>query len=206
VINSILATSKGVVLDIGPGAGHQLYRFSRPDQIEMAYGAEPGVDMHAMLSLNAKKAGLGDKYHILACGAEPESLIPALAREGLLTKGSDVGVFDEIVSIRVLCGVPNPQETVKGLYRLLKPGGRFVVFEHVVNDPSHGGAWLAQIIQKFYMLVGWKFWLGNCHLTRDTTATLKDAATSDGGWASVELEILNPWSVIPHAIGYCVKK
>jgi SAM-dependent methyltransferase len=206
MINDILATSKGVVLDIGPGAGHQLYRFSHPDQIEIAYGAEPGVDMHAALNENAKKADLGNKYHILACGAEPESLVPALAREGLLFQGSDVGVFDEIISIRVLCGVPNPRETVEGLYRLLKPGGRFVVFEHIVNDPSRGGAWSARIVQQLYMLLGWRLLLGDCHLTRDTMATLRNAARGDDGWASVKLEVVDAWSVIPHVVGYCVKK
>lgn len=106
--DAILQASRGIILDVGPGAGHQVFRFSHPENITAIYGVEPGVDMHAKLRELAEEAGLEKKYEILACGAEPESLLPALAREGLLGKEQSVvdGIFDEIVCIRVLCGVP----------------------------------------------------------------------------------------------------
>jgi SAM-dependent methyltransferase len=204
----ILATSRGVVLDVGPGAGYQLFRFSHPENITAIYGVEPGVDMHAALQEQAKKAGLGEKYKILLCGAEPESLIPALAREGLLGKEKSLadGLFDEIVCIRVLCSVPKLNETVDGLYRCLKPGGRLVVCEHVVSDDIKGGSKVRRFLQHLYMALGWSFWLGGCQLTRDTTAVLMKAAEADGGWSEVRLEKAYEWSVIPHIVGYCTKK
>ncbi len=52
-------------VDVGPGAGHQLFRFSHPENITAIYGAEPGIDMHAALQGHAKKAGLGEKYKIV---------------------------------------------------------------------------------------------------------------------------------------------
>lgn len=218
VLGEILATSQGVILDIGPGSGDQVFRFSSKEDITMIYGVEPGVDLHFALRENAKKVGLGEKYKVLSCGAEPDSLIPALAIEGLLSKDNSIadGVFNEIVCIRVLCSVPKPNETVEVLYRCLKPGGRLVVCEHVVNENNKegnkvgrffhkGGSKLGHLLQYFYTALGWEF-LVRCHLMRDTTATLVNAAKSDHGWAEVNLELSDEWSVLPHIVGYCVKK
>jgi len=208
-LGPLLASCRGVILDVGPGTGVQLSRFSCPENITAIYGAEPGVEMHDALRGNAEKAGLGGKYRILSCGAQPESLIPALAKEGLLgnaDKGLDVGAFDEVVCIRVLCGVPKLNETVEGLYRCLKPGGRFVVYEHVINDDSKPGGWVGRLLQHLYMALGWSFFGGGCELLRDTDAVLMQAAEADGGWAEVKLKKLDEWSVAPHVIGYFVKR
>lgn len=72
--------------------------------------------MHAALRESAKKAGLGDKYKIISCGAEIESLISVLFQEGLLGEEKILGngVFDEIARIRILCSVQKPTETVNG--------------------------------------------------------------------------------------------
>jgi SAM-dependent methyltransferase len=206
--DAILEASRGVILDVGPGAGHQVFRFSHPENIKAIYGAEPGVDMHASLNQLANEAGLGKKYKILTCGAEPESLIPALAREGLLGKEQSVtdGFFDEVVCIRVLCGVPKFNETVECLYRCLKPGGRFVLCEHIVSDSQHGGNGAVRMLQQFYMALGWSFLIGGCHLTRDTKAALIKAAESDGGWSDVKLDLKDEWSPLPHIVGYCIKR
>ena len=207
-LNALLTSSRGVVLDVGPGAGDQVSRFSRPENISAIYGAEPGVEMHDTLRGNAEKARLGGKYRILSCGAQPESLIPALAKEGLLGKASSLadGVFDEIVCVRVLCGVPKLNETVEGLYRCLKPGGRFVVCEHVVNDDSKPGGWVGRLLQHCYTALGWSFFGGGCELLRDTAAVLMKAAEADGGWAEAKLEKVDEWSVVPHIVGYFVKR
>jgi SAM-dependent methyltransferase len=164
--------------------------------------------MHTSLRELAKKAGLETKYTIVTCGAEPESLIPALGRLELLGKGQNVvdGIFDEVVCIRVLCGVPRLDETVECLYRLLKPGGRFVLCEHIVSDAHHGGSAGVRALQHFYMALGWSFLIGGCHLTRDTLAALMKAAESDGGWADTKLEFKDEWSAVPHVVGYFVKK
>jgi hypothetical protein len=185
-----------------------MYRFSRPNNIEAIYGIEPGVDMHASLREQANKAGLGEKYTILTCGAQPESLVPALAKEGLIGKEGDIkeNGFDEIVCIRVLCGVPHLQETVTGLYNCLKPGGRFVLCEHVVSDSQRGGSDGVRFLQQLYMALGWPVLLGGCSLTRDTVAALLNAAVSDGGWADSKLQLKDERSALPHVVGYMIKK
>lgn len=185
-------TASGVVLDIGPGTGTQLHLFT-PSRITKIYGAEPAVDMHAELKRSADRAMLGEKYEILVAGAEPATLVPALAKKGVLGvsgKPSE-GVFDTIVSLRALCGVPDQEETAAGLYRLLKPGGRLLLCEHVKQAYPRGGDPIGALMQRLYMLVGWKFWLGGCCLNRDTEAVLRKVA-GPKGWKEVRLNHLQP--------------
>lgn len=198
-LTPLLSTLHGTVLDIGPGSGEQLHRYTQSvSTVNVIYGAEPAGDLHPKLAMKANDAGFEGKYHILNCGAEPRSLIPALAKEGLLKDAAE-GLFDEIVSIRVLCGVPDLKETVDGLYGLLKPGGRLIVMEHVVSR----GSSIARILQAVYMWIGgWRFWMGGCCLDRDTEGVLRDA----GAWRKIELKTLNSWSTIPQIVGYLVKQ
>lgn len=201
----LLASARGVILDIGPGAGDQLARFSHPENVEVIYGAEPCLELHPTLRANAAKAGLEGKYRILSCGAEPGSLVPALAKEGLL--GEDgAGAFDEVACVRVLCGVPKQREMIENLYQCLKPGGRFVVCEHVFNDDDEPLGWFGRLLQGFCVALGWPFWGGGCELTRDAEAVLRKAAEADGGWAKVQMEKVDKWSVVPNIVGYCVKR
>jgi SAM-dependent methyltransferase len=197
-LTPLLSTLRGTVLDIGPGSGEQLHLYTQSvSSVDKIYGAEPAGNLHPMLTLKANDAGFEGKYQILGCGAEPQSLIPALAKEGLLKGGAEI--FDEIVSIRVLCGVPNVKETVKGLYRLLKPGGRLIVMEHVVCR----GSAVARSLQAAYMWIGgWRFWMGGCCLDRDTERAIREA----GLWSKAELKTLNSWSTIPQIVGFLIKK
>jgi SAM-dependent methyltransferase len=204
LIPPLLATASGIVLDIGPGTGTQTPLFTNPGLREM-YGAEPCMGLHAELLAKSQSAGLGNRYQILPCSAEPEALLPSLENVGF----SDLerGVFDTIVCVRVLCSVPRPEETIRGLYGLLKPGGKLLVCEHVVNPwLSRKGSVFARAMQQVYGLLGWSFFLGDCHLNRDTERTLRDVAKGDGGWESADLENSFPWSTLPYVSGTLVKR
>lgn len=73
-----------------------------------------------------------------------------------------LGVLNEIVCIRVLCGIPKVQETVEELYKCLKPGGRLVICAHVLNDYSHGSSIVGWLLQHLYTVLGWSFLMGAC--------------------------------------------
>ncbi|EAT85308.2 hypothetical protein HBI56_072340 [Parastagonospora nodorum] len=202
----LLSRCKGVILDIGPGSGELLSRFN-PDIITALYGAEPAKELHPGLVKKAAKRGLESKFHPLLCGAEPESLIPALHKAGIVQvsgKGGSAedGVFDEICCTRVLCGVPHPQQTIKSLYSLLKPGGRMVVCEHVVSPWRTQGSIPARFMQLVYTVVGWPFLMGGCELQRHTPEYLRDA----GEWDQFELKYYAPKDAIPFVVGELIKK
>ncbi|KAF2730505.1 hypothetical protein EJ04DRAFT_444990 [Polyplosphaeria fusca] len=207
-VNQLLQQSKGVVLDIGPGSGEILDRFDASKIIAM-YGAEPAPELHPGLLRKAKKAGFGDKYHALLCGGEPESLIPALSKSGVLTSSgtggtAENGVFDEICCVRVLCGVPHLDETTKGLYHLLKPGGRMVICEHVAVPWRTEGSLAARFVQIVTTLLGWPFFVG-CELQRHTLDHLREAAGSEG-WEKFDLQYVEPKTMVPFIVGELRKK
>ncbi|KAH7361217.1 hypothetical protein BKA66DRAFT_425933 [Pyrenochaeta sp. MPI-SDFR-AT-0127] len=197
----LLSTCKGVVLDIGPGSGEILPRFNS-SLITALYGAEPAEDLHPGLKRRAEESGLGSKFYPLLCGGEPESLIPALHKSGILEVSGKAGlasegIFDEVCCVRVLCGVPHPQQTIKGLYSLLKPGGRMVVCEHVVSPWRTEGRVTARLMQFVYTLLGWPFFMGGCELQRHTSDFLRDA----GEWDKFDLKYYGPKDCIPFVVG-----
>ena len=167
--------------------------------------------MHSALKKSANVAGLGDKYQILPCGGERESLLPALAKVGLLEeergKVKEEGIFDTIICIRVLCSVPNLESSLTTLYSLLRPGGRFIICEHVINHwRTPKGSILGRAFQVLYMLLGWPFFIGDCRMDRDTATLLKQIGDANGGWESIELDNKMEWSVLPFTSGVYVKK
>jgi SAM-dependent methyltransferase len=115
--------ARGVLLDIGPGSGQWLFLFARAmnPSITKIYGVEPNAGLHAELRANAVKAGLGDVYEVIGCGAEE------LGTKGGVQRGS----VDTIVTVQCLCSIPGPERVIGDLYPLLKPGGKWLVYEHV---------------------------------------------------------------------------
>ncbi|OJJ50094.1 hypothetical protein ASPZODRAFT_89928 [Penicilliopsis zonata CBS 506.65] len=209
LIPPLLSHASGVVLQIGPGSGSQL-AFLPESQISKVYGAEPAVGLHDALRNAAVRHGIQTKYHILNADASRESLVSALVQGGFITQTeaeTETPLFDTIICVRVLCSVPDPAHTAKELYRMLRPGGKMLVCEHVRNPWLTGrGSVLARLMQFVYMRCGWAFFVGNCRLDQDTGAVLRQAPDGDKGWAEVSLEMAASWSTFPYLHGVLVKE
>ncbi|KAK7698353.1 hypothetical protein SLS64_012601 [Diaporthe eres] len=121
IIPSLLKAADGVVLELGPGPGNQLHRFdmSRVDKI---YGVEPNSRYQDGINAKLQKNGLQDKYKLIVTGIEDSDV---LRKEGI-TEGS----LDSVLSIQVLCAVRDPKTVMKEVWKLLKPGGKFIFWEH----------------------------------------------------------------------------
>lgn len=214
MIPPLLARATGTVLDIGPGSGVQM-PFLRPEAITAVYGAEPCLGLHAELRASAQKAGLESRYHILPSSVAVGELLPALQKQGVVSNDTNSldqvraqgGIFDTIICVRVLCSVPDQEKTIGDLYAMLKPGGKVLVTEHVVNPwRTAKGSVVARSMQSLYHLFGWSWFLGECCLTRDTTEVLRRAADADGGWESAELEPSFGWAPLTYVSGVLTKK
>lgn len=118
----------GVVLEVGPGTGLWATVFATPSlaarPITHIYGVEPNHGVHPELRHRVAAAGLGGLYEIVPCGVE--DLASASASRRL-----EPGGVDCIVSILCLCSIPDPERNARALFELLKPGGRWFVYEHV---------------------------------------------------------------------------
>ena len=90
------------------------------------YGVEPNPQSAAALRRRVKDVGLDGIYEVVPVGIE--SLSDPHAWSG---KTLEPGSIDCVVSIMCLCSIPDQADNIKALYKLLKPGGRWYVYEHV---------------------------------------------------------------------------
>ena len=70
-----------------------------------------------------KACGLADVYDIIPCVIED---VGELEKHGIVSDS-----IDTVLSIQVLCSVPDVEKTLGPLYALMKPGGKLVMYEHV---------------------------------------------------------------------------
>ena len=124
-IPKLVANASGTVLELGPGSGTQLSRYDI-SKIDRIYGVEPNANLHDALRSNVKKHGLSDMYTIVPCVVEDLEKLGEFSIEP--------GTVDTVMSVQVLCSVTKPAAVMKDLYRLLKPGGQMIVYEHVKSE------------------------------------------------------------------------
>ena len=205
-----------MVLELGPGNGSQV-RYLDSSKVARIYGAEPVHALHPVIRESAARVGLDGKYIVVDAGTENDTLIPGLERAGVFDAEADASgsgsgsgkkygaVFDTIILVRVLCSVDDVADTVKTLYALLKPGGKLLVCEHVKNPWREGGSVVARIMQSVYMMMGWWYFVGNCHLTRNTGRDLVGSVGKMGGWERDELRTSFGWAPMCYLSGTLVK-
>lgn len=124
-VPSLVALAHGVVLEVGPGMGSQLDRFDK-SKIDHIYGVELNPAFVSPLLAEVDKAELQGKYTVIAGAVEDKNL---LAQHGL-----SAGSVDSIVCIGTLCSISDPEQAMRRMYELLKPGGAFIFWEHRRSD------------------------------------------------------------------------
>ena len=102
------------------------------------YGVEPHAQSVKALRQRTKELGMEDMYEAIPVSIEQLDDPRATGSATTIEPGS----IDCIVSILCLCSIPDQEKNIKTLYKLLKPGGRWYVYEHV--KVKRGG-----------MLLGW---------------------------------------------------
>jgi ubiquinone/menaquinone biosynthesis C-methylase UbiE len=77
--------------------------------------------------------------------------------------------FDTVVVSLVLCTVPNPSDMLAEMFRVLRPGGQYLFFEHVASeDPKHR-RWQDRL-NPLQRLIGC-----GCNLNRETANLIEQA-------------------------------
>ena len=92
------------------------------------------------------------------------------------------GVFDTVVTSCTLCSVPRPVQALRELHRVLRPGGRLLMFEHVRSRQ----ALLGLALDAMTVLTR----RGGTEMNRDTLANAVRAGFVITGVDSVFLDII----------------
>ncbi|PWW72016.1 hypothetical protein C7212DRAFT_228907, partial [Tuber magnatum] len=136
--------------------------------------------------------GLTEVYTILPFGAED--------LDSLRAAGVEAESVDTVHTVRVLCSMNEKfmEEAVGALFQSLKPGGEWLVYEHVRN----GKCAVSALLQEFYQIF-WPRVLAGCNLNRRTSEIL----LKTGRWETNDLVDLEEehWTVMPHVWGRLIK-
>jgi len=148
----LLFPLRGRVLEIGAGTGINLAYY--PPSVTSLILAEPDRNMRRRLA--GRLLDQTRRVEVIAATAEQ---LPFPDNS-----------FDAIVSTLVYCSVQSPAASLKEAWRVLAPGGKLALIEHVgAIDNAVLCRWQRRV-EPF-----WKRCAGNCHLTRDTLASLRSA-------------------------------
>jgi ubiquinone/menaquinone biosynthesis C-methylase UbiE len=153
----LLAGAGGRVLEIGAGTGVNLDLY--PEAVTELVLVEP--DPHMAKRLRARLAASPRQATVLEAPAEKLPHPDAS--------------FDVAVTTLVLCTVPNPEAALAELRRVLVPGGRLLLIEHVRAEDAGSARWQDRLEKP------WQFLGDGCHCNRDTAASLADAGFETGG-------------------------
>jgi SAM-dependent methyltransferase len=163
----VVAGARGRTLEIGAGTGLNVPFF--PPGLDELILLEPDPAMRARL---ARRAGAA---RVLDCGAERLPL-------------EDASV-DTIVSTLVLCTVDDLPATLAELSRVLAPGGRLLLIEHVRAHSPGLARWQDRLEP------AWRAFAEGCRCNRDTVAQLTAA-----GFGELDLRPAT-WRAMPPIVG-----
>jgi len=174
----VVGQTSGKVIEIGAGNGRNFRHY--PSDVDIL-ATEP----HPRLCRQARRAAARAPASIAVLQASVESL-PV-----------DDESIDTVVSTLVLCSVPVQASALAEVRRILRPGGRLLVLEHVRSaDPAL--ARRQDSAERMQM-----FLAGGCHPNRDTTAAIRAAGFDLEGITPVELP--GPPTVRPGICGWARK-
>ena len=141
--------ARGEVLEIGGGTGANLPFYRSDANLTIV---EPNTHMAKLLRVKANELGRVVK------------IVDGYGEDLAFADGS----FDAVVSTLVLCMVDDLPKVITEVRRVLKPGGAFYFYEHVVSRRP--------IVHKFQDILNpfWRLLTTGCNLNRDIEMAIKD--------------------------------
>lgn len=140
---SLLAEAEGRVLEVGMGSGLNL-RYYNPDKVDFVWGLEPSEGMRNKAQKNLGRSPVAVEWLGL-----PGEEIPL-----------DDDSADTVVLTFTLCTIPDWQQALTQMRRVLKPGGKLLFCEHGAAPDAGVAKWQNRVNPL------WKKIAGGCHLNR----------------------------------------
>lgn len=151
----------GNVLEVGAGVGVNVFFLNKP---EVTHWKAIEPDRKLADECKIALSEMGDRATVF---------------DGYLHELDDPpNSYDCIIFTTLLCSVPNPDEIVRDAHRLLKPGGKLYLIEHVGDKPGIRAG--IQVIAK----VPWKLLTG-CNCRNNPISPL----SQKGLWEGIEGDV-----------------
>jgi len=147
--HTLLADVGGEILEIGFGTGLNLAHYPATVQRIATVDPNPGMDRLA----RPRVAGSG-------------IAVDQRSRRGEELPFAD-GTFDWVVSTWTLCSIPDARRALGEIYRVLRPGGRFLFLEHGLSDRPRVQRWQRRL-NPIQRIVG-----DGCRLDLDVESTVR---------------------------------
>lgn len=145
----IVPSACGTVLEIGVGPGPNFAYYDR-QKVAKVYALEPNAGMLRLAEKARRKTELDVQFLEI-----PGERIP-------LADGS----VDSVLSTFTFCSIPGVTEAIRGIRRVLRPGGRLIFLEHGRSPDPSVRRWQKRWEPVFYHI------FDGCHLTRDVPALI----------------------------------
>lgn len=147
----LLPLAQGTVLEVGVGPGVN-FSYYDPGKVSKVYALEPNPGMVERAGNQSRQTELDVEFLDL-----PGERIPL----------PDASV-DTVVSTFTLCTIPGVADAIRGIARVLRPGGQFLFFEHGLSPDIRVQRWQRRTEPLFQ----WAF--EGCHVTRDIPAIIQE--------------------------------
>jgi ubiquinone/menaquinone biosynthesis C-methylase UbiE len=149
----LIPRATGIVLEIGVGPGVNFAHYDAT-RVRRLYALEPNPGM--VRYAERERAGTGLDVSFLDLPGERIPLPDA--------------AVDTVVSTFTLCTIPGVVDALRGVRRVLKPGGRFLFFEHGRSPDARLRRW-----QRWSEPMT-RFLFEGCHVTRDIPLLIETSA------------------------------
>lgn len=151
-----LAGLSGRVLEVGAGTGTNFEFY--PDTVTEVVAVEP----ERLLAQKAKEAAAAAR-------------VPVTVSTDAVEEFTTGEPFDAVVCSLVLCSVEHPDDVLRQLHSMLRPGGELRYLEHIAGSGARAR------LQKFADATVWPRLLGNCHTHRHTEEAIVGAGFQVAG-------------------------
>jgi ubiquinone/menaquinone biosynthesis C-methylase UbiE len=148
----IVRLAQGRVLEIGVGPGVNFVHYD-PARISKVYALEPNPGMIRLAERQRRRTELDVEFLDL-----PGERIPL-----------EDSTVDTVLSTFTLCTIPGVVEALRGVRRVLKPGGELIFFEHGLSPDPRVRRWQ----EWSEPIPHWLF--EGCHVTRDIPSLIEQS-------------------------------
>jgi SAM-dependent methyltransferase len=166
---ALLRGLAGEVLEVGFGTGLSLAHY--PGQVRRLYTFDPS---HPPLKRVARRIAAAP-FPVTELAFDPARPYP-LAN----------GAVDAVASMFSLCTIPRPEAALAEIFRVLKPGGRFVFLEHGLAETAGKRWWQRRLTPC------WAPFTGGCHMDRDIAALVAAAGFREARHERVAMRGIPP--------------